>query len=94
MIYELILRKSYSKEVKGSSLPRFQKEQYDKLIADLSVIDKSGKKTPHEYYLLKKYEVLKCGVVFKLLKRPNANEDPIYFATLGIPSILICVLTL
>ena len=56
-------------------------EQYNKIIADLTAIDKSGKKTPHEYYLLKKYEVLKCGDVFKLMRRRNANEDPIYFAT-------------
>ncbi|XP_066952250.1 SCAN domain-containing protein 3-like [Macrobrachium rosenbergii] len=47
----------------------------------LTAIDKSGKKTPHEYYLLKKYEILKCGDVLKLIRRRTANEDPIYFAT-------------
>ncbi|XP_076053627.1 KRAB-A domain-containing protein 2-like [Oratosquilla oratoria] len=37
---------------------------------------------PHKYYLLKKYEVLKSSDVFRLIRRLNANEDPIYFATL------------
>ncbi|MPC66200.1 KRAB-A domain-containing protein 2 [Portunus trituberculatus] len=58
------------------------KEQYDKIIADLTAIDKTDKKTPHETYLLKKYEVLKGGDVFELIRRRNANEDPIDFATL------------
>ncbi|XP_076042198.1 KRAB-A domain-containing protein 2-like [Oratosquilla oratoria] len=58
------------------------KEQYNNNIADLTATDTSAKKTPHEYYLLKKYEVLKCGDVFESIRRRNANEDPIYFATL------------
>ncbi|XP_068200852.1 KRAB-A domain-containing protein 2-like [Palaemon carinicauda] len=37
---------------------------------------------PHEYYLLKKYEILECADVLKLIRRRTANEDPIYFATL------------
>ncbi|MPC23235.1 hypothetical protein E2C01_016274 [Portunus trituberculatus] len=52
------------------------------LSVDLTAIDKSGKTTSHEYYLLKKYEVLKGGGDFKLIRRWNANEDPIYFATM------------
>ncbi|XP_076053598.1 KRAB-A domain-containing protein 2-like [Oratosquilla oratoria] len=58
------------------------KEQYNKIIAELTATDTSVKKTPHEYYLLKKYEVLKCGDVLKLIRRRNANEEPIYFAKL------------
>ncbi|XP_076049296.1 KRAB-A domain-containing protein 2-like [Oratosquilla oratoria] len=58
------------------------KEQYNKIIAELTATDTSAKKTPHEYYLLKKYEVLKCGEVLKLIRRRNTNEEPIYFAKL------------
>ncbi|XP_076056310.1 KRAB-A domain-containing protein 2-like [Oratosquilla oratoria] len=58
------------------------KEKYNKIIAELTATDTSAKKTPHEYYLLKKYEVLKCGDVLKLIRRRNANEEPIYFPKL------------
>ncbi|XP_068246530.1 KRAB-A domain-containing protein 2-like [Palaemon carinicauda] len=58
------------------------KEQYNEIISELTAIDKSGKKIPHEYYLLKKYEILKCGDILKLIRRRTANEDPIYFDTL------------
>ena len=63
---------------KSALLPR---EEYNKIIADFTAIDTSGKKTPHQYYLLKKYEVIKCGDVLKLIRRRNGNENPIYFAT-------------
>ena len=66
-------------EKKSVLLP---KEQYNDIIRELTAIDMSTKKSPHEYYLLKKYEVLKCGHVLKLIRRRNANEDPIYFVTL------------
>ncbi|KAK3863131.1 hypothetical protein Pcinc_031073 [Petrolisthes cinctipes] len=79
---EAHFREELFKRSKGKKSILLPKEQYNKIIADLTAIDKSGKKTPHEYYLLKKYEVLKCGDVFKLIRRGNANEDPIYFATL------------
>lgn len=79
---EAHFREELFKRSEGKKSILLPKEQYNKIIADLTAIDKSGKKTPHEYYLLKKYEVLKCGDVFKLIRRRNANEDPIYFATL------------
>ncbi|KAK3865709.1 hypothetical protein Pcinc_028718 [Petrolisthes cinctipes] len=79
---EAHFREELFKRSEGKKSILLPKEQYNKIIADLTAIDKSGKKTPHEYYLLKKYEVLKCGDVFKLIRRGNANEDPIYFATL------------
>ena len=78
---EVHFREELLKRSEGKKSVLLPKEEY-KIIADLTSIDKSGKKTPHEYYLLKKYEVLKCGDVFKLIRRRNANEDPIYFATL------------
>ncbi|XP_068240320.1 KRAB-A domain-containing protein 2-like [Palaemon carinicauda] len=58
------------------------KEQYNEIISELTALDKSGKKMPHEYYLLKKYEILRCGDVLKLIRIRTANLDPIYFATL------------
>lgn len=79
---EAHFREELFKRSEGKKSILLPKEQYNKIIADLTAIDKSGKKTPHEYYLLKKYEVLKCGDVFKLIRRRNANEDPIYFTTL------------
>ena len=79
---EAHFREELLKRSEGKKSVLLPKEEYNKIIADLTSIDKSGKKTPHEYYLLKKYEVLKCGDVFKLIRRRNANEDPIYFATL------------
>ncbi|KAG1684037.1 KRAB-A domain-containing protein 2 [Nymphon striatum] len=79
---EVYFRKELFKryEVKKSVL--LLREDYHKLIAELTAIDMSAKKTPHEYYLLKKYEVLKCADVLKLIRRRDANEDPVYFATL------------
>ena len=79
---EAHFREELLKRSEGKKSVLLPKEEYNKIIADLTAIDKSGKKTPHEYYLLKKYEVLKCGDVFKLIRRRNANENPIYFATL------------
>ena len=38
--------------------------------------------TPHNYFLLKKNKILKCGDVFKLIRRLNAKKDPVYFDTL------------
>ena len=39
-------------------------------------------KTPHQYYLLKKYEVLECGYVNKLIRKREDNEDIFYFVSI------------
>ncbi|KAK6169643.1 hypothetical protein SNE40_020646 [Patella caerulea] len=43
----------------------------------------SSTKTPHQYYLLKKYELLQCGDIDKLIKqRQSSEEPPLYFVTI------------
>ncbi|XP_064082882.1 KRAB-A domain-containing protein 2-like [Macrobrachium nipponense] len=79
---EAHFREELFQRSEGKKSVLLPKEQYNEIISELTAIDKSGKKTPHEYYLLKKYEILKCGDVLKLIRRRTANEDPIYFATL------------
>ena len=37
------------------------RDEYNKIIADFTTIESSGKKMPSQYYLRKKYEVIKCG---------------------------------
>ena len=55
------------------------KEQYD----NINHIKKiSQKKTAHDYYLLKKYEIPQCGNVVKFIrKRGDGEQNPIYFVT-------------
>ncbi|XP_064112756.1 KRAB-A domain-containing protein 2-like [Macrobrachium nipponense] len=79
---EAHFREELFQRSEGKKSVLLPKEEYNEIISELTAIDKSGKKTPHEYYLLKKYEILKCGDVLKLIRRRTANEDPIYFATL------------
>ncbi|XP_068241069.1 KRAB-A domain-containing protein 2-like [Palaemon carinicauda] len=79
---EAYFREELFQRSEGKKSVLIPKEQYNEIISELTAIDKSGKKTPHEYYLLKKYEILKCGDVLQLTRRRTANEDPIYFAKL------------
>ncbi|XP_071083993.1 KRAB-A domain-containing protein 2-like [Haliotis cracherodii] len=59
------------------------KELYLESINNLLEASITTKKTPHHHYLLKKYEVLKCGDVDKLIKRrQSSEEDPLYFVTI------------
>ena len=57
------------------------KEEYDNIINHIKKI--SQKKTAHDYYHLKKYEILQCGNVEKLIrKREDGEQNPIYFVTI------------
>ena len=60
------------------------KEVYYKTIEDLKTVAKvSTKKSRHQYYILKKYEVLTCGDVEKLIKKRMSPEDrPVYYVTI------------
>ena len=60
------------------------KEEYNRTIDELkTVAEIATSKSRHHYYLLKKYEVLQCGDVDKLIKKRKSPEDrPIYFATI------------
>ena len=59
-------------------------EVYYETIEDLKTITKvSTSKSRHQYYILKKYEVLTCGDVEKLIKKKKLPEDhSIYYATI------------
>ena len=57
------------------------KEEYNNIINHIKKI--SQKKMAHDYYLLKKYEILQCGNVEKLIrKREDGEQNPIYFVTI------------
>ncbi|XP_041347189.1 KRAB-A domain-containing protein 2-like, partial [Gigantopelta aegis] len=43
---------------------------------------KPPKKSPSQFYLLKKYELLQCGDVQKLIRKKLNQEHPLYFATI------------
>ena len=60
------------------------KEVYHKTIEDLKVVTEvSTRKSHHQYYILKKYEVLMCGDVEKLIKKQKSPEEhPVYYATI------------
>ena len=60
------------------------KDEYYKTIEDLKTASQvSTSKSHHLYYILKKYEVLVCGDVEKLIKkRKTPEESPMYYATI------------
>ena len=60
------------------------KEVYYTTIEALkSASNVSTKKSRQQYYILKKYEILKCGTVEKLIKKRKSTEDrPIYYITI------------
>ena len=57
------------------------KSTYEKTIDELkSASHVSGKKTRRQYHLLKKFEILQCGDVEKLIKKRESKlSDPVYF---------------
>jgi len=57
-------------------------EENEKTIGDLIEANKTMKKTPHQYYLLKKYELLECGDVKKLIRCRLPGESPLYFVSI------------
>lgn len=61
------------------------KEEYFNLIEELKGAASCGDKTKtwRQYYILKRYEVLQCGDVEKLIKKrneANGEEQTVYFA--------------
>ena len=60
------------------------KEVYYKTIENLkAVTEASTTKSHHQYYILKKYELLQCGDVEKLIKKRKSPEVPhVYYATI------------
>ena len=45
------------------------KEEYIKTVGELLEATQAPKKSPRQFYLLKKYELLQCGDIQKLIKR-------------------------
>ena len=60
------------------------KEEYYKTTEELKAAAQVlSTKSRHQYYILKKYEVLSCGDVEKLIKKRKAPGDhPVYYATI------------
>jgi hypothetical protein len=56
-------------------------EEYCNLIEELKVAAASEKKTPRHYYILSRYEILKCDDVERLIRKRGTNEDDsiVYF---------------
>ncbi|KAK6175268.1 hypothetical protein SNE40_013765 [Patella caerulea] len=59
-----------------------RKDDYQKIVRELLDANSSSKKSPQQYYLLKKYEVLECGDVTKLIRKGDGSEEPVYFASI------------
>ena len=59
------------------------KEEYELLISDIIEAKQANSKTNHQYYLLRKFDVLVCGDVQKVIKKQNRPDDiPIYYVAL------------
>ena len=61
------------------------KDEYYKILEDLKTATKvSSMKSHHQYNILKKFEVLLCGDVEKLIKRPGVPGENWKFGKLKI----------
>ncbi|XP_070188954.1 KRAB-A domain-containing protein 2-like [Littorina saxatilis] len=68
----------------GKCYNLFGKAEYSKMLQDVKTAAVSKEsKNQHDYHILRKYEVLQCGPVEKLIKkREHAEETPMYFVTI------------
>ena len=83
---------SFEMEFRGKLFEKYSECQkyliprkvYYETIEDLKTMTKvSTSKSRHQYYILKKYDVLTCGDVEKLIKKKKSPEDhPVYYATI------------
>ena len=83
---------SFEMEFRGKLFEKYSECQkyliprkvYYETIEDLKTMTKvSISKSRHQYYILKKYDVLTCGDVEKLIKKKKSPEDhPVYYATI------------
>ena len=58
------------------------KKEYIKTVGELLEATQAPKKSPHQFYLLKKYELLQCGDVHKIIRKNPNQEHPLKFATI------------
>ncbi|XP_046553714.1 KRAB-A domain-containing protein 2-like [Haliotis rubra] len=83
MDHEKIFREGLFKIYETNKRVLIPKEEYYKIISDLLEVSKTSKKTPHQYYILKKYEVLQCGDINRLIRRSQHEEEtPLYFISI------------
>ena len=70
---EAQFREQLFKSYKDNKRVLLPKEEYQNIISQLLEATATTKKSPHQYYLLKKYEVLECGYVKKLIRKREDN---------------------
>ena len=58
----------------------FEKDQYFSLLQELKDASSAKTKTPRQYYIVRKYDILVCGNTEKLIrKRKDVADDAVYF---------------
>ncbi|XP_046572549.1 KRAB-A domain-containing protein 2-like [Haliotis rubra] len=83
MDHEKIFREGLFKIYETNKRDLIPKEEYNKIISDLLEASNTSKKTPHQFYLFKKYEVLQCGDINRLIRRSQHEEEtPLYFISI------------
>ena len=56
------------------------RDEYFETVNELITSQETKVKSPRQYYLIKKYELLNCGDTQKLIrKRKDENSEPVYF---------------
>ena len=71
---EIEFRQELYKQFEGNKRVLIPKEDYCKTISELKKASSCSKKTSHQYYLLKKYEIIKCGDVEKLIRKRQDQD--------------------
>jgi transposase InsO family protein len=57
-----------------------KKDDYFSLIEELRNASKEESKTPRQYYIIKKFQILQCGDVEKLIRKStDPSHDPVYY---------------
>src|SRR6218665_22356 len=58
-----------------------KKDEYFTVIDELKNASQAAVKTPRQYYILKKFSILLCGDVEKLVRKStDPASDPVYYA--------------
>ena len=84
-IFEVEFKKKIYEKYSKSQKCLIPKEEYYKILENLKTVTRSLKyeitSPVVQYYILKKFEVLMCGDVEKLIKRRKTqDEQPVYYA--------------
>ena len=79
---ETHFRQQLSKNYEETKRVLLPEEECQDIINQLLEATATTKKTQHQYYLLKKYEVLEGGYVKKHIRKREDNEDIFYFVSI------------